>query len=82
VFAARPTTIPDEAFAVAARSLAAMVQPEHFTQGLVYPPLRTIRDTELSIAVDVATWFWQQGLAREERPNDIAHFVRGKAWTP
>lgn len=82
VFAARPTTIPDEAFAVAARSLAAMVMPEHFVQGLVYPPLRTIRETELLIAIDVATWFWDQSLAREPRPADIAHYVRSKAWTP
>lgn len=82
VFAARPTTIPDEAFAVAARSLAAMVQPEHFAQGLVYPPLRTIRETEITIAVDVAAWFWDQGLAREERPEDVAGFVRSKAWSP
>jgi malate dehydrogenase (oxaloacetate-decarboxylating)(NADP+) len=82
VFAARPTSIPDEAFAVAARSLAAITTVDDFERGLVYPPLRTIRETELLIAADVATWFWNAGLARVDQPSDVHAYVRGMAWKP
>ena len=82
VLAARPTHLPDEAFAVSARALAAMASEADFAMGLIYPPLRTIRETQMHIAASVATWLWNQGLAREERPSDIARYVRDLAWRP
>ena len=82
VLAARPTHLPDEAFAVSARALSAMATTEDFGIGLIYPPLRTIRETEMHIATAVATWLWDAGIAREERPADIATYVRNLAWQP
>jgi malate dehydrogenase (oxaloacetate-decarboxylating)(NADP+) len=82
VLAARPTHLPDEAFAVSARALAAMATEADFELGLIYPPLRTIRETQMDVAAAVATWLWDQGLAREERPSDIARYVRDLAWRP
>lgn len=83
VLAARPRTLPDEAFVVAARSLAMMATDDDFAKGLVYPPLANIRETEMAVAADVATWLWDQpGLAREPRPADPATYVRDLAWRP
>lgn len=83
VLAARPTTLPDEAFVVAARSLASMATDDDFAKGLVYPPLANIRETEMAVATDVAAWLWDQpGLAREPRPADPAVYVREIAWRP
>lgn len=83
VLAARPATLPDEAFVVAARSLASMATDDDFAKGLVYPPLAHIRETEMAVAADVATWLWDQpGLAREPRPADPAAYVREIAWRP
>lgn len=83
VLAARPATLPDDAFVVAARSLASMATDDDFAKGLVYPPLANIRETEMAVAADVATWLWDQpGLAREPRPADPAAYVREIAWRP
>lgn len=80
--AANPRILPDDAFVVAARALAEQATAEDFERGLIYPPLRTIRTTELAVAIAVATWLWDTGLAREPRPDDIAAVVTARAWKP
>ncbi len=82
VYATAASTIPDRAFAVAARALAAMVTDEQFAKGLIYPPMSDIRSAALVIAKAVATFFFDEGLARVERPADIDAFIEHHVWRP
>ena len=82
VYATMATTIPDQAFAVAARALAAMVSDEQFARGLIYPPMSNICAAAAVVANAVATFFFDEGLARVERPENIPAFLDGCAWKP
>jgi malate dehydrogenase (oxaloacetate-decarboxylating)(NADP+) len=82
VLAANPRTIPDATFVVAAEALAAMVTNEQFAQGFVYPPIDSIRESSLRIAVSVAEYFFNSGLARVPKPPSIEAHVQGMAWQP
>jgi malate dehydrogenase (oxaloacetate-decarboxylating)(NADP+) len=48
--------------------------------GLVYPPQSTILKTELHAAQRVAEVIFARGLARVERPKDIAWFVESQTY--
>ncbi|MCO6465107.1 MAG: NAD-dependent malic enzyme [Bradyrhizobiaceae bacterium] len=82
VLAAKPTTIPDEAFSVAARALSGMVTQEMFDSGVVYPPLTRIRESAHVVATAVAEYFFDSGLATVERPADVGAFVADKSYKP
>jgi len=82
VMAARPQHIPDGAFVRAARTLASLVTQEQFDKGLIYPPMMDIRTSSITVAVAIAEYFFEKGLARAERPADIAAFVKSLAWEP
>ncbi len=82
VYATRAQTIPDRAFAVAARALAGMVSEEQFAKGLIYPSMANIRHAALVVAKAVATFFFDEGLARVERPQNVETFVEQHVWSP
>lgn len=82
ILAANPTSIPDEAFIVAARALAALVRAEDFELGLIYPPMKNIRESSMHVAAAVTQYFHDVGLAREPLPDDVDAHVRAMAWKP
>ena len=82
VYAACPTHIPDKAFSRAARALAALVTPEQFERGLVYPPLDRIRESSLLVATAIVEYFYEEGIATVEKPEDVGEYVRNCAWKP
>lgn len=82
VYATKATSIPDHAFAVAARALAAMVSDEQFAKGLIYPPMENIRHAAIVVACAVAEFFFDQGLARVERPASVATLIDDSVWQP
>ena len=75
-------TISDEIFLTAAHTLAGMVSPEDLAAGAVYPPLTDIRKVSLAIAAAVAEHAWEQGLARDERPDDLESLLAGMMYDP
>lgn len=82
VIAARARLITDEMFAAAAVSLASMVTDETLQQGSLYPPLTTIRDVSVGIAVAVAEEAFAAGLATAARPADLEAHVRSLMYEP
>ncbi|MBK7575841.1 MAG: NAD-dependent malic enzyme [Candidatus Kapabacteria bacterium] len=82
VYATKASAIPDRAFAVAARALAGMVTAEQFEKGLIYPPMANIRQAAIVVANAVTRFFFDEGLARIERPDDISAFVDAAVWAP
>jgi len=82
VIACRARTVTDEMFLVAARALANAVSEDELAEGRLYPPLARIRDISALIATAVAELAYERGLARRERPADLAGFVRHQMYQP
>lgn len=53
--------IPDDVFLIAARELAACVQDEDLERGSLYPPLDSIREVSLRIAVGITKYAYCKG---------------------
>jgi malate dehydrogenase (oxaloacetate-decarboxylating)(NADP+) len=82
VTAVRARQVTDDMFYVAARVLANEVSEEDLARGTLFPPLTTIRTVSGRIATAVATVAYESGLARAERPGDLAAHVQAQMWNP
>jgi len=82
VIAAGAHRVTDAMFDAAARTLAATLTEESLAQGLIYPPLASIREVSLGIAVAVARVAWQSGLATKPQPEDLTAHVRSLMYEP
>ena len=76
VIASGARHVTDSMFDAAARTLAATVTEESLAQGSTYPPLVTIREVSLGIAVAVAGVAWQSVLTMKPKPEDVTAYVR------
>jgi malate dehydrogenase (oxaloacetate-decarboxylating)(NADP+) len=82
VYATQARRVTDEMFLRAAESLAAQTTDQDLSVGLIFPPIASILDTSIRIAVDVASLVFDAGLARIDRPEDIDSFVRQQVYDP
>jgi malate dehydrogenase (oxaloacetate-decarboxylating)(NADP+) len=80
--ASRSSLVTDEMFATAARTLADCVSRDDLAQGLLFPPLPSIRSVSLRIAAAVARVAWKRGLAGSRKPKDLEAFIRGSVFEP
>jgi malate dehydrogenase (oxaloacetate-decarboxylating)(NADP+) len=80
--ASRAHTISDDMFLVAARVLATSVGNDDLGAGAVYPPLARIRQVSLAIAVTVAEKAWEEGVAQEQRPEDVECMIKELMYEP
>ena len=69
-------------FLVAARAVAEQVSDEKLDAGLIYPPTSHILEASLHVAERVATYIFDNDLARAPRPSDIGAFVRERSYRP
>jgi malate dehydrogenase (oxaloacetate-decarboxylating)(NADP+) len=69
-------------FLAAAETLANRVTRADFEIGRLYPPLDTIRQISLDIAVAVAELAFEAGLARVEQPENITAFIQSQMFEP
>uniref|UniRef100_A0A5F9CUS7 Malic enzyme n=1 Tax=Oryctolagus cuniculus TaxID=9986 RepID=A0A5F9CUS7_RABIT len=75
--------IPDEIFLLTAEQIAQEVSEHHLSQGRLYPPLSTIRDVSLRIAIKVLNYAYKHNLASYyPEPKDKEAFVRSLVYTP
>jgi malate dehydrogenase (oxaloacetate-decarboxylating)(NADP+) len=74
--------ITDHMFMTAAKTLADMVSEDDLEHGALYPPLHTIRDVSLEIAVAVAEEAFETGNANEERPDDLRGTIVAQMYDP
>ncbi|XP_044799352.2 NADP-dependent malic enzyme, mitochondrial isoform X2 [Bubalus bubalis] len=75
--------IPDEIFLLTAEQIAQEVSEHHLSQGRLYPPLSTIRDVSLRIAIKVLDFAYKHNLASYyPEPEDKEAFVRSLVYTP
>jgi malate dehydrogenase (oxaloacetate-decarboxylating)(NADP+) len=69
-------------FIVAAKAVAEQVTEENLETGLIYPPQSRILEASLHVAERVATYIFDQGIARVPRPDDIGALIRARAYRP
>ena len=79
---AEAETITDEAFLIAAETLAAQVSDEDIEMGALYPPLPEIRDISLNIATAVAQNVFDNGLARCQEPDNLKESIANYMFDP
>lgn len=80
--ACEASTISDDIFLIAARTLAEQVGESDIAAGTLYPSLTDIRNVSLEIAVAVAEKAYDTGLAQLERPADLRKFIADSMYDP
>ncbi|NWS27864.1 MAON protein, partial [Polioptila caerulea] len=74
--------ISDEIFLLTAETIAAEVTEQNLAEGRLYPPLDTIREVSLKIAVKIVDWAYKQGLASLfPEPADKETFVKQRMYS-
>ncbi|MDR6935305.1 NAD-dependent malic enzyme [Luteibacter sp. 3190] len=80
VYATRARRVTQDMFIVAARAVASQVSDDDLARGLIYPPQSNIFDASLEVAVKVAEYVFDHGLAGVERFDDIREAIAGMAY--
>ncbi|XP_068280768.1 NADP-dependent malic enzyme, mitochondrial isoform X2 [Nyctibius grandis] len=75
--------ISDDIFLITAESIAAEVTEQNLAEGRLYPPLDSIREVSLKIAVKIVDWAYKHGLASwYPEPEDKEAFVKQLVYSP
>eukprot|EP00276_Gloeochaete_wittrockiana_P005912 CAMPEP_0184643446 /NCGR_PEP_ID=MMETSP0308-20130426/283_1 /TAXON_ID=38269 /ORGANISM="Gloeochaete witrockiana, Strain SAG 46.84" /LENGTH=582 /DNA_ID=CAMNT_0027071381 /DNA_START=123 /DNA_END=1871 /DNA_ORIENTATION=+ len=82
ILACKARHVTDEMFIGAAEAVAQEVTEADLSTGCVFPPLSSIRDVSLKIAVRVAAIAFDSGLATVPRPDDIEALCRSAMYEP
>lgn len=82
VYATEATRVTDAMFIVAAKAVAEQVTDQSLATGLIYPPQSQILAASLHVATRVAEYIFDHGLARVDRPNDVADLIRSRTYQP
>jgi len=69
------TTIPDELFLVASRTLAKLVSEQNLQNGALYPRLTEIRNISLNIATAVAEKVYELGISKNDKPVNLKQLI-------
>lgn len=82
VFATEVKRVTDEMFICAAKALAGLVSEEMLKSGLIYPPISAIRNVSVNVAIKIAEYIFDSGLAGINRPENIEKFIKSKVYFP
>ena len=82
VYATEATRVTDDMFIIAAKAVSEQVDQASLDKGLIYPPQSRILEASTHVAIRLATFIFDEGLAGIARPDDIEALVRGKAYRP
>ena len=80
--ATKPQRITDAMFIEAARASADQVGPESRHMGMLFPSQADILNTEITTAVRVAGFIFDQGLAGVTRPAEIRPWIEAMLYRP
>ena len=79
---AEARSLPDEAFLVAARTLAGLVPEERIAAGTIYPPISSLRAAARDIALALVTHLRDAGYGRQLHDDQIPEAVDDAMWHP
>nr|WP_315148603.1 NAD-dependent malic enzyme [uncultured Flavobacterium sp.] len=82
IFATEAKRVTDLMFITAAEAVAEQVTEQDFEMGLIYPSVKNILEVSVNVAIKVATFIFNNGLATVDRPDDISVFVKSKMYVP
>jgi malate dehydrogenase (oxaloacetate-decarboxylating)(NADP+) len=82
VFATEASRVTEDMFIVAAKAVAEQVTEENLASGLISPPQSRILDASLHVAERLATYIFDNGLARVPRPDEIGKLIRARTYRP
>ena len=82
IYATQASRVTDAMFLRAAESLASQTTEQDLSVGLIYPPISSILETSIEVAIAVARFIFENKLARVPQPGDIDQFVRSKVYDP
>jgi malate dehydrogenase (oxaloacetate-decarboxylating)(NADP+) len=82
IFATEAKQAPDALFVEAAKALAAQVDQGGLAKGMLFPPQKDILAVEVKTAVAVANKVFELGLARVDKPADVAAWVQSLLYKP
>jgi malate dehydrogenase (oxaloacetate-decarboxylating)(NADP+) len=82
IYATQAKRVTDEMFIVAAHALANQVSEAQLADGMLYPPQANLLDVELATAAKVAEEIFARGLARVDKPSDVAAFIASHKYQP
>ncbi|XP_071412303.1 NADP-dependent malic enzyme, mitochondrial isoform X1 [Pithys albifrons albifrons] len=75
--------ISDDIFLLTAEVIADEVTEQNLAEGRLYPPLNSIRDVSLKIAVKIVDWAYKHGFASwHPEPADKEAFVKQLIYSP
>jgi malic enzyme len=74
--------VTDDAFLVAARTLAGLVTDEQLANGTIYPPISTLRPVARAIAEALVMHFRDSGYGRQLRDDQVPDAVDRAMWRP
>lgn len=76
-------TITDEMFLEISKALAHLINEEDLEKGSLYPPLSSIREVSLKLAVKIAEFAYKSGLAAvTPKPNNLEAFIKAQVYDP
>ncbi len=81
-YCARPKRLTDECFIVAAQASADQVGSDLRDKGMLFPGQANVLEVEVTTAVRIVEFMFDQGLATVERPKDLRAFVEGQLYKP
>ena len=64
------------------KAVAEQVRQSSLDKGLIYPPQTEIYQASLHVAVNLASYIFEQGLAGIDRPDNVATLVRSRVYRP
>ncbi len=82
VFATKAKRVTDGMFIAASYSLASQLTDEELESGLVFPPIKNILQVEAEMAVKIAEYIFDNGLAQVPSPKNIESFIKNKMYRP
>jgi malate dehydrogenase (oxaloacetate-decarboxylating)(NADP+) len=82
VYAAQPKLLTDACFIVAAQAMADQVSDDLRAAGRLFPTQDNILQTEVTTAVRVIEYMFDNGLAQVERPHDIRAWLEAQLYVP
>jgi malate dehydrogenase (oxaloacetate-decarboxylating)(NADP+) len=82
VFATEAKRVTDDMLITAAEGVAEQVTETDFEKGLIYPNVNDILRVSVNVAVKVAEYIFDNGLACVKRPDDIIAFINSKMYEP
>jgi malate dehydrogenase (oxaloacetate-decarboxylating)(NADP+) len=82
IYATEAKRVTDEMLLTASEAVAEQITQEDFNNGLIYPPIKNIREVSVNVAVKVAEEIFKSGLARVKKPKNIRKFIKSKMYEP